>query len=110
MPDPTPDASAAGAHDQASRHDPVYSRLHETAEFNELRRRFRRFALQAELRAVGLGPRADMMDDGPVVDGGGAPKPEPTPVPTRALPQGYATTYAEELNGGVLTIGASYYF
>jgi len=47
MPDPTPDTSAAAAHDQASRHDPVYDRLHETAEFNELRRRFRKFVFPA---------------------------------------------------------------
>jgi hypothetical protein len=72
-----------------------------------IERRFRRFALQAELRAVGLGPRADMMDDG---DGAPKPSPTPSPTPSRLLPQGYATTYAEELNGGVLTIGASYYF
>jgi len=80
-----------------------------------IERRFRRFALQAELRAVGLGPRADAISDGPIMDGG-APKPEPTPAPapaprpTGALPQGFATTYAEELNGGVISIGASYYF
>ena len=30
-------------HDQASRHDPVYDRLHEMAEFTELRRRYRGF-------------------------------------------------------------------
>ncbi len=47
MPDPTPDTSTAEAHAQASRHDPVYDRLHETAEFQELRRRFRRFAFPA---------------------------------------------------------------
>jgi uncharacterized membrane protein (DUF485 family) len=35
------------AHDQASRHDPVYDRLHETAEFQELRRRYRGFAFPA---------------------------------------------------------------
>ena len=78
-----------------------------------IERRFRRFALQAELRAVGLGQRADAMGDGPVVDDGGAPEPTPAPVPrppTQALPQGFATTYADELSGGVVTIGASYYF
>ena len=32
---------------QASRHDPVYDRLHETAEFDELRRRYRGFAFPA---------------------------------------------------------------
>jgi uncharacterized membrane protein (DUF485 family) len=31
------------AHDQASRHDPIYDELHESADFVELRRRFRNF-------------------------------------------------------------------
>jgi uncharacterized membrane protein (DUF485 family) len=35
------------AHDQASRHDPVYDELHESADFVELRRRYRRFAFPA---------------------------------------------------------------
>jgi uncharacterized membrane protein (DUF485 family) len=35
------------ANDQASRHDPVYDRLHETSEFQELRRRYRGFAFPA---------------------------------------------------------------
>jgi uncharacterized membrane protein (DUF485 family) len=34
-------------HDQAERHDPVYDRLHDTAEFTELRRRYRGFVLPA---------------------------------------------------------------
>jgi uncharacterized membrane protein (DUF485 family) len=34
-------------HDQASRHDPVYDELHESADFVELRRRFRSFAFPA---------------------------------------------------------------
>lgn len=34
-------------HDQAARHDPVYDRLHETAEFTELRRRYRVFVIPA---------------------------------------------------------------
>ncbi len=70
-------------------------------------RRFRRFALQAELRGIGLGPREDAMGvvdvpDRPTTDGG------PTPVPR--LPASAATTYAEELGGGMVTLGASYYF
>ncbi|SDS70796.1 Uncharacterized membrane protein, DUF485 family [Nocardioides scoriae] len=32
---------------QAARHDPVYDRLHETAEFAELRRRYRGFVFPA---------------------------------------------------------------
>ena len=42
MADPTIDV-----HDQASRHDPVYDRLHETEEFHELRRRYRGFVIPA---------------------------------------------------------------
>ncbi|WP_457208219.1 DUF485 domain-containing protein [Nocardioides sp. P5_C9_2] len=34
-------------HEQAARHDPVYDRLHETAEFTELRRRYRGFVFPA---------------------------------------------------------------
>ena len=41
MADPTPET--VNPHSQASRHDPVYDRLHETAEFTELRRRYRGF-------------------------------------------------------------------
>ncbi len=41
------DAPKGEAHDQASRHDPVYDRLHETAEFTELRRRYRGFVIPA---------------------------------------------------------------
>ena len=41
MADPTPET--LDPHNQASRHDPVYDRLHETAEFTELRRRYRGF-------------------------------------------------------------------
>lgn len=33
--------------DQASRHDPVYDRLHDSDDFSELRRRYRRFVLPA---------------------------------------------------------------
>jgi len=35
------------AHDQAHRHDPVYDRLAESADFIELRRRYRGFVLPA---------------------------------------------------------------
>jgi len=41
MADPSPET--LDPHDQASRHDPVYDRLHEMAEFTELRRRYRGF-------------------------------------------------------------------
>jgi uncharacterized membrane protein (DUF485 family) len=46
MPDPA-DQGAVEAATQAARHDPIYDQLHETAEFQELRRRFRRFAFPA---------------------------------------------------------------
>jgi uncharacterized membrane protein (DUF485 family) len=49
MADPTPDRSTAVDHYQASRQDPVYDRLAETAEFKELRRRYRGFAFPATI-------------------------------------------------------------
>jgi opacity protein-like surface antigen len=70
-------------------------------------RRFRRFALQAEVRGVGIGPREDAMEEVPAVDGGGA---IPPTMPVPRLPGSAATTHAEELGGGMFTIGASYYF
>jgi uncharacterized membrane protein (DUF485 family) len=45
----TTDRGDLDAHYQASRHDPVYDRLHETAEFKELRRRYRGFAFPATI-------------------------------------------------------------
>lgn len=51
MADPSTETSsgrdAAVHHYQASRHDPIYDRLHETTEFAELRRRYRGFAFPA---------------------------------------------------------------
>ena len=48
MAEPTSDGGA-GLGYQASRHDPVYDRLHETSEFTELRRRYRGFAFPATI-------------------------------------------------------------
>lgn len=39
-------------HDQATRHDPVYDRLHATADFAELRRRYRGFAFPATIAFI----------------------------------------------------------
>jgi len=36
-------------HDEASRHDPVYDSLHESADFVELRRRYRGFVIPATI-------------------------------------------------------------
>lgn len=36
---------APAAHERAARHDPVYDRLHDSADFIELRRRYRGFVL-----------------------------------------------------------------
>ena len=47
MPEPVPDGAHVDADAEAPRHDPVYDTLHQTAEFQELRRRFRRFAFPA---------------------------------------------------------------
>lgn len=69
-----------------------------------LERRFRRFALQAELRGLALGPRKDASDNiappmATPVDGSMPLPPAPT-----AAPQG------DQLSGGTFTIGASFYF
>ncbi len=47
MADPTPERPAVDTHRQAIDNAEVYERLHETAEFEELRRRYRRFAFPA---------------------------------------------------------------
>jgi hypothetical protein len=70
-------------------------------------RRFRRLALQAELRMVGLGPRKDATEAVPVSGGGATP---PPPNTMGLVPASAAPTYAEQLSGGMFTLGASYYF
>jgi len=49
MADPSNDHAGAVDDYQASRHDPVYERLHDTTEFAELRRRYRGFAFPATI-------------------------------------------------------------
>ncbi len=49
MPDPTPDQGQVDIHRQTTANAAVYGRLHETAEFEELRRRYRSFAFPATL-------------------------------------------------------------
>jgi hypothetical protein len=73
-----------------------------------IERRFRRFALQAELRAVGLGEREDASEVTFDDAGGGGSGSPPKPVPR--LPATSAFTYAQSLEGGSFTLGASYYF
>ncbi|MGN6108481.1 MAG: hypothetical protein ACTHU0_25475 [Kofleriaceae bacterium] len=66
-------------------------------------RRFTRFALQAELRAIAMGARKDERH----VKGDPVFTPDGAPVPLYAPGN---VTYAEELAGTMLTLGASYYF
>ncbi len=47
MADSPTDPGDSGATAEAPRHDPIYDTLHETEEFQELRRRFRKFAFPA---------------------------------------------------------------
>jgi hypothetical protein len=64
-----------------------------------IERRFTRFALQAELKAVGLGePRS------------GFDKTAPVATSTNMLPPPGSSTPMDQTEGGQLTIGASYYF
>jgi hypothetical protein len=70
-----------------------------------IERRFARFALQAELRAVNVGPPKNNDQIMPV-SGGIAPgqttQPQQPPQPTNMA--------SDQLSGGLLSIGASYYF
>jgi hypothetical protein len=59
-----------------------------------LERRWRAFALQAEIRGISIGPR-DEMEVEPARPGGGSGTTKPADV---------------DLGGGVFTLGASYYF
>ncbi len=49
MPDPNPASGGADVHRQSIENSEVYGRLSETAEFEELRRRYRSFAFPATL-------------------------------------------------------------
>ncbi len=49
MPEPTHDSGPVDVHRQATANAAVYARLHETAEFEELRRRYRNFAFPATI-------------------------------------------------------------
>jgi hypothetical protein len=77
-----------------------------------LERRWRHFALQAELRAISAGPQKDSTQPVMAQPAGGAPAPQgttttqpPPPTPTPTM-----TAQPDNMAGGVLTIGASYYF
>jgi len=48
-PDASTDASAENLYDPNSKHDPVYQVLYDTAEFKELRSRFRKFVFPATI-------------------------------------------------------------
>jgi len=65
-----------------------------------LEHRWDHFALQAELKAVGMGERKGGYDQPVAVDVSGAP----------AGGTGTTSTTRDTLSGGSLTIGASYYF
>ena len=66
-----------------------------------LERRFERFALQAEARVVGIGPRE--VSDTPVIGTVGKPGAPPPPVDPAASP-------SDKLSGGTFTVGVSYYW
>jgi hypothetical protein len=70
-----------------------------------IERRFERFALHAELRAIGVGP--DRSAQLQPVTGGAMAAPSQTTMP---VPTGPAPMSSQGSSGGELTIGASYYF
>jgi hypothetical protein len=72
-------------------------------------RRFHHFALQAELRAIGIGPQktSDVMP----VTGTVSPPAQTTTTTTQPpAPQPTMAATSDQLSGGQVTIGASYYF
>jgi len=72
-----------------------------------IERRFHNFALQAELRGMGIGPIKQQAEP---TAASTTPPVDPTtgmPVPPSRNPP---TTTADQMSGGQLTIGASYYF
>lgn len=80
-----------------------------------IERRFRRLAIQAELKSFAIGPRADQTDDAPNVM---PPRPEPTdpnggtmepPKEPYPVPPSYSGE-PEELRGASFSINLSYYF
>lgn len=78
-----------------------------------IERRFRRLAIQAELKSFAIGPRADQTDDdAPVAM---PPKPEPTDPgggmePYPLPPEPTSSGEPEELRGASFSINLSYYF
>jgi hypothetical protein len=76
-----------------------------------IERRFHHFALQAELRGVGVGPQKD--NSGTVMATPTAPPAGPnstTTLPPTTTPPAPMSPNTDHLSGGMLTIGASYYF
>jgi hypothetical protein len=73
-----------------------------------IERRFRRFALQVELRAISVGQNPDQTTplSGTVMGGGPVKSPAGTPVP----PPGGNYMATDKQSGAVASIGASYYF
>jgi hypothetical protein len=73
-----------------------------------LERRWRRFALQLEIREVGVAPNEEEM----TVYGGDAPATDTNTMSTQPPKDPYTTTTttADGWKGGQTTIGASYYF
>ena len=75
-----------------------------------LERRFRRFALQAELRGVAMGEPKGYEDEQQSPDRPTTEPGMPTPDRPPASLTASDAAYSPELGGGVFTIGASYYF
>lgn len=78
-----------------------------------IERRFRRLAIQAELKSFAIGPRADQTGDAPVA----MPQPEPTypdggtmEPPREPTPVTPSYSEPEELRGAAFSINLSYYF
>jgi len=69
--------------------------------------RWRQFALQAELRGFGVGPSQNQATATPVAEPSGTTMPAGGTMPPPPPPP---TAPSDQQSGGMLTIGASYYF
>jgi len=72
-----------------------------------IERRWQRFALQAELRGFGVGPSQNQAKATPVTVPAGTTMPGGSTMPPPPPPP---TAPSDQQSGGMLTIGASYYF
>ena len=101
--------SLAVTHHEASEEERDYAQQ-STLQFGAgLERRWSRFALQLELRAVGVAPHEVEADDAPVVSEPTRPGGE-MPVPPEKDPSTGTTRANDGMSGGQVILSGNYYF